>query len=75
MEIRINKHVFTWVGTFFFGYLGVDRFMRGQIGIGILKLITAGFGGIWLLIDWVIALSKLGQYGDDFVFIDKKWSK
>jgi len=22
---KINKHVFVWVGTFLFGYLGVDR--------------------------------------------------
>jgi TM2 domain-containing membrane protein YozV len=75
MEKRINKHVFTWVGTFLFGGIGVDRFMRGQIGLGILKLITVGLGGIWALIDWIIALTKLGQYDQDFIFVDKKWSK
>ena len=73
MEKRINKHVFTWIGTFLFGYLGVDRFMRGQIGFGILKLVFDIFG-IWSLIDWIIALSKLGQYKDDFVFVNGKWA-
>jgi TM2 domain-containing membrane protein YozV len=74
MEKRINKHVYTWVGTFLFGGIGVDRFMRGQIGLGILKLITVGLGGIWALIDWIIALTKLGKYEDDFIFVDKKWT-
>jgi TM2 domain-containing membrane protein YozV len=74
MEKRINKHVYTWVGTFLFGAIGVDRFMRGQIGLGILKLITGGGVGVWALIDWIIALTKLGKYKPDFIFVDKKWA-
>jgi len=70
MEKRIDKHVFTWVGCFLFGTLGVDRFIRGQIGLGILKLITIGGFGLWGLIDWIIALTKLGQYEKDFVFVN-----
>jgi len=30
-------------------------------------------GCVWVLIDWIIALTKLGKYEKDFVFIDKKW--
>ena len=73
MENRINKYVFTWVGAFLLGWFGVDRFMRGQILLGILKLIF-DFFFIWTLIDWIIALTKLGQYQDDFVFIDGNWA-
>jgi TM2 domain-containing membrane protein YozV len=74
MQKRINKHIFTWVGSFLFGELGVDRFMRGQVGLGILKLVTLGAFGIWALIDWIIALTKLGDYGDDFLFIGGRWT-
>ena len=42
----------------FFGSLGVDRFMMGQVGWGILKLITAGGFGIWWLIDVILIASK-----------------
>ena len=74
-EKRINKHIYTWVGTFLFGLFGVDRFMRGQIGLGILKFIlNVMFAGVWLLIDWIIALTKLSKYGKDFVFVDTEWS-
>jgi len=38
-ERRCNKHIFVWVCNFLFGALGVDRFMRGQIGLGILNAV------------------------------------
>ena len=72
MEKRINKHVFTWVGCFLFGYLGVDRFMRGQIGFGILKIFD--ITGLWTMIDWIIALTKLGSYDKDFTFNNGNWA-
>jgi len=37
-----------------FGWLGVDRFYLGQIGLGIAKFLTAGGFGIWWLIDVVL---------------------
>lgn len=78
MEKVMNKHVFVWVFTFILGELGADRFVRGQIGLGILKLITVGGCGIWSLVDWIIALTKAygSAYADteDFVFINGQYS-
>ena len=33
------------------GELGVDRFMLGDTGLGVLKLLTCGGCGVWWLID------------------------
>lgn len=46
--------------SFFLGGLGIDRFMLGQTGLGIAKLLTAGGCGVWALIDFIlIAMRKV----------------
>lgn len=78
-EKSMNKHIFVWIGTFLFGCIGVDRFMRGQIALGIIKLLTVGCWGIWGLVDWIIALVKC--YGSAFnadeevTFINGKYAR
>lgn len=40
------------------GVLGIDRFMVGDTGMGILKLLTGGCCGILAIIDWFTVPKK-----------------
>ena len=43
------------------GSLGIDRFMIGDTGIGILKLLTGGLCGIMTIIDWFTISAKVKE--------------
>lgn len=38
------------------GSLGIDRFMIGDTGLGVGKLLTCGGLGIWTIIDWFMIM-------------------
>jgi TM2 domain-containing membrane protein YozV len=48
--------------AWFLGSLGVDRFMLGETGLGVAKLLTCGGCGIWQLIDIFTAGSRTRKY-------------
>lgn len=53
--------------SIFFGQLGVDRFIMGQVGLGLLKLFTFGGCGIWWLIDLILIATKHKFQGIEWV--------
>jgi len=57
----MNRWVLAIV-CFFFGYLGIHRFMVGKVGTGLLWLFTFGFLGIGSFIDFIVIL--VGSFKD-----------
>ena len=40
------------------GALGIDRFMIGDTGLGIAKLLTCGGFYIWTVVDWFLIMGR-----------------
>lgn len=57
MAKKVNW-VLALIMSIMFGNLGVDRFIMGHVGLGILKLVTLGGCGIWWIIDIILIAIK-----------------
>ena len=53
-RFSIKDPVVILIISIFLGGLGIDRFMIGDIGLGVLKLLTFGVFGIFTIIDWFL---------------------
>lgn len=54
-----------WVAFFlclFLGAIGIHRFYVGKIGTGILYILTAGFGGVGIVLDLIFIV--MGAFRD-----------
>jgi hypothetical protein len=40
------------------GQLGIDRFIIGDTGMGVGKLLTCGGLGIWAIVDWFLIMGR-----------------
>ena len=76
MATKTNNKRVNWVLTLvlsiLFGALGVDRFIMGKVGTGILKLLisvfTLGLGGwVWWIIDIILIATKHKFEGVEWV--------
>lgn len=56
-----NSTTITIISVFLGGW-GIDRFMLGDIGLGVLKLLTGGVCGIMWLIDLFIVGKRAKQW-------------
>ena len=70
----IDEQRFAWLSTMelkdpttyllvsiFLGSLGVDRFMLGDTGMGVLKLLTCGCCGVLTIVDWFTITNKVKE--------------
>jgi TM2 domain-containing membrane protein YozV len=54
-----KDRVIILVISIFLGGLGIDRFLVGDVGMGLLKLLTGGICGILWIIDWFLIMGRV----------------
>lgn len=62
MSLSLRKPTTMLIISIFLGGYGVDRFMLGETGLGVAKLLTCGGAGIWAIIDWFLVQDKTREY-------------
>lgn len=62
MSIKLKNPTTLLIISLLFGDLGIDRFVLGKVGTGILKLLTFGGLGIWTIIDWFLIKQRTYDY-------------
>jgi TM2 domain-containing membrane protein YozV len=50
------------------GTFAVDRFLVGDTGLGIAKLLTCGGLGIWAIVDWFIIMGRAREVNAEQFF-------
>lgn len=55
-SIQLKDPTVSLIVSILAGGLGIDRFIIGDTGLGIAKLITCGGLGIWAIIDWFLIM-------------------
>lgn len=49
--VEVRDPTMMFIISFFAGSFGIDRFLLGQTGLGVGKLLTCGGLGVWAIID------------------------
>ena len=66
--VELQKPTVNLIISLLLGSLGIDRFMIGDIGLGVLKLLTLGCCGVMNIIDWFLIMGKTKEKNFDKVW-------
>lgn len=58
MSINLKDPTAIVIFSVVVGVLGIDRFMLGDVGLGVLKLLTCGGLYIWFIVDWFMVVNR-----------------
>jgi hypothetical protein len=50
------------------GHFAIDRFLIGDTGLAIAKLLTCGGFGIWTIVDWFIIMGRTREVNAEKLF-------
>lgn len=64
-SINLKDPTTTIIVSILAGQLGIDRFMLGDTGMGIGKLLTCGGLGIWAIVDWFLVMGRAREINHD----------
>ncbi len=57
VDKKVNWTI-TIIMSIFLGGLGIDRYLMGKVGTGLIKMFTLGGVGIWWLVDLILIATK-----------------
>ena len=62
MTVELKSPMTIFLLAWFVGWLSLDRFLLGSVGVGIARLLTAHGLGIWWLVDLITAMKRTKEY-------------
>ena len=57
-SINLKDPTTMLIVSLFGGHFGIDRFLIGDTGLGVAKLLTCGGLGIWSIVDWFLIMGR-----------------